>query len=89
MFNFELTAEADGTDATDTAGSNTSISGFQTGATIDLGDNWTPGVAMRTAEDFTLPDQATDKTVSGATFSSTCDHSGHCCSPGARAILLH
>jgi predicted porin len=66
IFSFEVTAEADGTDSTNTPSEgNTGISGYQAGASIALGDNWTIALAGRNAEDSA--NSPTDKTATGAT----------------------
>jgi predicted porin len=65
MFSFEVTAEADGTDTTDTSGRSTGITGVQVGGSIGLGDNWTIAAAFRDAEDSGL--QPTNGSVSGVT----------------------
>jgi predicted porin len=66
MFSFEVAAEADGTDVTEPGGNADGITGYQAGASIGLGDNWTIGAAVRNAEDSI--DNATDEDVIGATL---------------------
>jgi predicted porin len=63
IFSFEATIEADGTDSTSASTTNTGISGYQAGASIALGDNWTIAAAGRNAEDSL--NSATDKTATG------------------------
>ena len=65
-FSFEITAEANGTDTSDSSGSNTSTSGIQAGASIGLGD-WNLGIGMRDAEDST--DRPTNGSITGVTLS--------------------
>jgi hypothetical protein len=70
MFSFQVDLEADGTDSTNTpSGGNSSLSGYQAGASIGLGDNWTIAVAAANAEDSTVEATATNETVSAFTVS--------------------
>ena len=69
-FSFGISVEANGTDITENpGGNNTSASGYQAGASIGLGDNWTIGAGVRDAEDSAV--QTTNGSIIGATVSGT------------------
>jgi predicted porin len=70
-FSFGVDIEADGTDATDVNGVNSSTSGFQAAASLGLGDNWTIAVGAADSEDSTVASNATNATVAGATVHGT------------------